>query len=113
MKLDESTFSIKAWVLGVGSAMMIVSDYYGDLVVTDDLTSRWVCCFALMAFFLYIVYELLVGLSAATASEADPTDCRHSRTRCIGNEGSSFDGCPFQRCLSLHGLTLDDALVAL
>ena len=25
-----------------------------------------------MAFFLYIVYELLVRLSAATASEADP-----------------------------------------
>merc|ERR1712137_658520 len=25
-----------------------------------------------MSFFLYIVYELLVGLAAATASEADP-----------------------------------------
>ena len=72
MKLDEATFSSKAWVLGVGSAMMIVSGYYGDLVVTGDLTPRWVCWFALKAFFLYIVYELLVGLSAATASEADP-----------------------------------------
>merc|ERR1711879_523214 len=27
---------------------------------------------SLLAFFLYIVYELLVGLAAATASEADP-----------------------------------------
>ena len=72
MKLDEATFSSKAWVPGVGLAMMIVSGYYGDLVVTSDLTPRWVCWFALMAFFLYIVYELLVGLSAATASEADP-----------------------------------------
>jgi len=72
MKLDEATFSSKAWVLGVGSALMIVSGYYGELVITGDLTPRWVCWFASMAFFLYIVYELLVGLSAATASEADP-----------------------------------------
>ena len=59
----NSTFSTKAWVLGVGSAMMIVSGYYGDLVVTGDITLRWVCWFAHMAFFLYIVYELFVGLS--------------------------------------------------
>merc|ERR1711879_958779 len=72
MKLDEETFSSKAWVLGAGSALMIVSGYYGELVVTGDLTPRWMCWFASMAFFLYIVYELLVGLAAATASEADP-----------------------------------------
>merc|ERR1712193_554240 len=62
MKLDEATYSSKAWVLGVGSALMIVSGYYGELVVTGDLTPRWVCWFASMSFFLYIVYELLVGL---------------------------------------------------
>jgi bacteriorhodopsin len=73
MKLDAATFSSKAWVLGFGSALMIVSGYYGELVVTGDLTPRWGCWFASMAFFLYIVYELLVGLAAATASEADPT----------------------------------------
>merc|ERR1719322_1686029 len=72
MKLDEATFGSKAWVLGVGSALMIVSGYYGELVVTGDLTPRWVCWFLSMAFFLYIVYELLVGLAAATNSEADP-----------------------------------------
>merc|ERR1711945_13902 len=72
MKLDASTFNCKAWVLGVGSALMIVSGYYGELVVTGDLTPRWMCWFLSMAFFLYIVYELLVGLAAATASEADP-----------------------------------------
>merc|ERR1712176_525394 len=59
------------WVLGAGSALMIVSGYYGELVVTGDLTPRWACWFASMAFFLYIVYELLVGLSAATNSEED------------------------------------------
>merc|ERR1719281_1294683 len=64
--------SSKSWTLGLGSALMIVSGYYGELVVTGDLTPRWVCWFLSMLFFLYIVYELLVGLAAATASEADP-----------------------------------------
>jgi bacteriorhodopsin len=72
MKLDDDTFSSKAWVLGVGSALMIVSGYYGELVVTGDLTPRWICWFVSMVFFLYIVYELLVGLSEATNNEADP-----------------------------------------
>merc|ERR1712056_11034 len=71
-KLDAATYSTKAWTLGLGSALMIVSGYYGELVVTGDLTPRWFCWFLSMAFFLYIVYELLVGLSEATASEADP-----------------------------------------
>jgi bacteriorhodopsin len=72
MKLDDKTYSSKAWTLGAGSALMIVSGYYGELVVTGDLTPRWVCWALSMCFFLYIVYELLVGLSAATNSEANP-----------------------------------------
>merc|ERR1711920_323491 len=72
MKLDAADFNSRAWTLGFGSALMIVSGYYGELVVTGDLTPRWMCWFLSMAFFLYIVYELLVGLAAATASEADP-----------------------------------------
>merc|ERR1712203_621507 len=48
MKLEGDDFNSRAWTLGFGSALMIVS------------------------FFLYIVYELLVGLAAATASEANP-----------------------------------------
>merc|ERR1712217_68403 len=72
MKLDGDDFSKRAWTLGFGSALMIVSGYYGELVVTGDLTPRWMCWFISMIFFLYIVYELLVGLAAATASEADP-----------------------------------------
>merc|ERR1719465_195064 len=71
MRLDEKTFNAKAWTLGVGSALMIVSGYYGELVVTGDLTPRWMCRFLSMLFFLYIVYELLVGLASATASEPD------------------------------------------
>merc|ERR1712216_372495 len=73
MKLEPAAFSCKAWTLGFGSALMIVSGYYGELVVTGDLTPRWNCWYASMAFFLYIVYELLLGLSAATNAEEDPT----------------------------------------
>ena len=72
MQLPEEEFSGKAWTLGLGSALMIVSGYYGELVVSGDLTPRWVCWFISMLFFLYIVYELLVGLAAATNSETDP-----------------------------------------
>jgi bacteriorhodopsin len=73
MKLDEATYSAKSKTLGVGSALMIVSGYYGELTVTGDLTPRWNCWFVSMAFFLYIVFELLVGLKAATETETDPT----------------------------------------
>merc|ERR1711988_1881333 len=72
MRLDDRTYSEKAKVLGVGSALMICSGYYGELVITGDLTPRWMCWFLSMSFFLYIVYELLVGLSEATNSEPDP-----------------------------------------
>merc|ERR1712151_929366 len=72
MKLSDADYSSKAWNLGVGSALMIVSGYYGELTVTGDLTPRWICWFVSMIFFLYIVFELLVGLSAATNSESDP-----------------------------------------
>jgi len=72
MNIPEGEFSSKSWSLGFGSALMIISGYYGELVVTGDLTPRWMCWFISMMFFLYIVYELLIGLSAATNSESDP-----------------------------------------
>merc|ERR1712134_228163 len=45
MKLPDDVFSAKAKTLGLGSALMIISGYYG---------------------------ELFVGLAAATAQEQDP-----------------------------------------
>merc|ERR1711865_1144799 len=72
MNLEAAEFSAKARTLGVGSALMIVSGYYGELTVSGDLTPRWICWFVSMTFFLYIVYELLVGLAAATNNETDP-----------------------------------------
>merc|ERR1712070_277598 len=71
MDLTPEQHSRKAWTLGLGSALMIVSGYYGELVVTGDLGPRWKCWFLSMAFFLYIVFELLVGLASTTNSETD------------------------------------------
>merc|ERR1739844_200404 len=72
MKLDDATYSCKSKTLGVGSALMIVSGYYGELTVTGDLSARWKCWYLSMSFFVYIVYELLLGLKAATDLETDP-----------------------------------------
>jgi bacteriorhodopsin len=71
MNLEAAEYAAKARVLGVGSALMIVSGYYGELTVHGDLSVRWKCWFVSMAFFLYIVYELLVGLADATNKETD------------------------------------------
>ena len=53
MKLEGDNFSSKAWTFEVGSALMIVSGYYGELVVTGDLTPRWVCWFLSMGLWVY------------------------------------------------------------
>jgi len=72
MKLPDDVYSDKAWKLGLGSALMIISGYYGELIVSGNLDPRWQCWGISMCFFLYIVFELLVGLAAATNSETDP-----------------------------------------
>jgi len=69
MKIPAAEMNSKAWTLGLAAALMIVTGYYGELVVVGDLTPRWGCWFLSMAFFLFIVYELMVGLSAATDAE--------------------------------------------
>jgi len=73
MKLGEEEFCKKAWTLGLGSALMIVSGYYGELTIVGNMTPRWVCWFLSMIFFCYIVFELLVGLAGATNQETDET----------------------------------------
>merc|ERR1719240_2570814 len=83
MKLPDDTYSSKAKTLGVGSALMIVSGYYGELVVTGDLTPRWSCWFLSMLFFLYIVQQLLFGLAGAIQSESDPVVAGKIRTACV------------------------------
>jgi bacteriorhodopsin len=69
MDLAPAEFSRKAWMLGFGAALMIVTGYYGELIVSGNLGPRWTCWYISMVFFLYIVYEMMLGLSAATAKE--------------------------------------------
>jgi bacteriorhodopsin len=72
MNLSKEEANSKCWTLGVGSALMIISGYKGELVLTGDLSPRWASwCFS-MCFFLWVVHTLLVGLSDATNSEQDP-----------------------------------------
>merc|ERR1712150_298296 len=72
MKLEPAVYSEKSKTLGASAVLMIVTGYYGELIVTGDLTPRWFCWGVSMIFFLYIVNELLVGLRAATDLETDP-----------------------------------------
>jgi bacteriorhodopsin len=72
MKLPESEMNSLAWKLGGSAAAMIVLGYPGELIIEGDLGTRWVYWTLAMLPFLYIVYQLLVGLSSATNSESDP-----------------------------------------
>merc|ERR1712187_1078226 len=73
-KLTDEEYKQKSWNLGMQSALMIVSGYYGELVVKGtllELWPRWLCWIISMYFFKNIVEELLYGLAAATESESD------------------------------------------
>ena len=43
MELPTTELNAKAWALGLGLELMIVSGYHGELVVTADLLLRWGC----------------------------------------------------------------------
>jgi len=71
MKLPAAEANSKCWTLGIFSALMIVSGYQGELVISGDLSVRWVHWFVSMCFFLFVVYTLLIGLAEATNAEED------------------------------------------
>jgi len=71
MKLSGEEASRKCTTLGTAAALMIILGYPGELIVEGPLDTRWKFWFCAMVPFLYIVFELLVGLAAATASETD------------------------------------------
>ena len=71
MTLTPEESNKQCWRLGVLSALMILSGYKGELVLSGDLTPRWYSWLLSMSFFLFIVQTLLVGLAAATNAEAD------------------------------------------
>jgi len=72
MKLSEEETKKKATTLGVASGLMICIGYPGELVVNGDLSVRWLYWFLAILPFLYVVYELLVGMATATNAESDP-----------------------------------------
>merc|ERR1712107_519590 len=63
MKLPDDQIRNKSIALGVSSGLMICIGYPGV---------RWFFWAAALVPFLYVVYELLVGMAAATNSETDP-----------------------------------------
>jgi len=71
MKLDSKTAFKKSVQLGTSSALMIVIGYPGELVIGGDLSKRWGFWGAAMVPFVYIVYELCVGLKDALDKEHD------------------------------------------
>jgi len=73
MKLSPEESKSKSSTLGVAAALMIILGYPGELIVEGDLGTRWQYWALAMVPFLYIVYELLVGLAGATQLETDPS----------------------------------------
>merc|ERR1712182_180333 len=72
VQLSPEESNRQCWRLGTLSALMILSGYKGELVLTGDLTPRWISWLISMSFFLFIVQTLLVGLADATNAESDP-----------------------------------------
>jgi len=72
MKLSDEETKKKAINLGVASGLMICTGYPGELVVEGNLGVRWLYWAIAICPFLFVVYELLVGMSASTNAESDP-----------------------------------------
>jgi len=72
MNLSKEQVSSEAWSLGFASAAMIAAGYPGELIVTGDLTPRFMCFFFSFMIFLFIVFKLLVGLKSAINTETNP-----------------------------------------
>jgi bacteriorhodopsin len=58
----------KSWSLGLASAIMVALGYPGE--IQDSPSGRWKFWFLAMIPFLYVVAELAVGLSDASAKQA-------------------------------------------
>merc|ERR1711869_8082 len=65
MGLPAEETASKAWSLGVASAMMVAIGYPGEL--QDKPSGRWLFWALAMIPFLFVVAQLAVGLSEATA----------------------------------------------
>jgi len=71
MQLTSEEAKWKCRTLGLSSAVMIILGYPGELIVQGPLHERWTYWKLAMIPFCYIVYELLIGLRAATNKETN------------------------------------------
>jgi len=70
MKLKKSVANRKMLQLGCSSALMIILGYPGELILEQSqLSKRWAFWAVAMCPFLYIVYELTMGLADALNEE--------------------------------------------
>jgi len=72
MKLDNDTAFQKSLQLGVSSALMIIVGYPGELILDPAfIWQRWIFWAVAIIPFIYIVYELTMGLRGALEDEND------------------------------------------
>jgi len=68
MQLPAEESSRKMWSLGTASAFMVAFGYPGE--IRDDPAGRWFYWSVSMCPFMYVLYELYVGLAEATRKHA-------------------------------------------
>lgn len=69
MRLSQSETTSKSIRLGLLAAIMIILGYPGE--ISDVANTRWLWWFLAMIPFLWIVYELFVGLKSSIASQPE------------------------------------------
>jgi len=115
MNLPQDEYNKKAWNLAGQSALMIVSGYWGELVVKGTLLQlwpRWLCWFVSMYFFKNIVEELLYGLDKATNSEPNPEIAKKIKTAQLMTV-ISWCTYPVVYLFPMIGISASEAVVAI
>jgi bacteriorhodopsin len=72
MGLSPSDTTKLSWRLGGASAVMVILGYPGE--ISDQQVTRWIFWALAMIPFIYVVYQLLVGLGKASAGAAAAAD---------------------------------------
>jgi len=67
MRLPEEQTKSLAWRLGAASAVMVALGYPGE--IQEDKSVRWFWWACSMVPFLYVVFQLMVGLNEATSKQ--------------------------------------------
>jgi len=113
MNLSDAEKGPRARNLGIAAALMIAIGYPGELVMDEDnLGKRWMYWGGAMVPFVFIVYDLLIGLSAATASESDPEIAKKIKLAQIATV-ISWCTYPVVYVFPMFGITGSEAVVAI